>query len=165
VKPPGAYEYPGQLRDIYTVRAEPVDDIITKFTYEPEYQQIESVSHPMYTDSPFAGAKENVKRSGTLIRYRYKKNRKLIDSIGYPDCTRDGVTEVTGINETFPAYTARGGGRLTTSTGPARISGSIITRPGPGTTRKPLKKAICSATSLILVALIWRPSTRSTKPE
>jgi RHS repeat-associated protein len=107
---PSGFVFPSPL---LSLGAPDATDIIVKQTYEPQYQNISSVSDPRYTRSPFPnsaadGTAQNPDYQRTLTRLAYRDAGKLLQRIEYPDTT---VPPNQKIRERFLAYDARG--RLT----------------------------------------------------
>jgi RHS repeat-associated protein len=106
-----SFQFPSPLRDLHEVAIHP-KDIVVKFTYaEDAYQNITSISHPRYTQSPFADGQESPQHVPTLTTFEYDPSQKQLKRIKYPDCTRDGQPEVADIEEQFLDYDPKG--RLT----------------------------------------------------
>jgi RHS repeat-associated protein len=77
------------------------EDIVVKSTYEPDYQQVLSVSDPRFTARADPRYSEAPSYAQHLIRYEYSALPvKLLTRIRHPDCT-------------FPSPLANGGGGLT----------------------------------------------------
>ncbi len=89
-------------------------DIILKYSYEPDYQQIETRSDPRFTASADPQFAEGADYARTLVRYEYSPlPRKSLQTIQYPDCTYpaplpDGTLGVTAIRARYLSYDARG---------------------------------------------------------
>lgn len=116
-KPFSTFQFPGPTPKLDPNSINP-EDIIVKFTYDDDgaYQNIESVSDPRYTDSPFAGSPANPdpnpKYTDTLTTFKYGgQANAFLQWIKYPNCKRDGQFELTDIKEEFLAYDPNG--RLT----------------------------------------------------
>jgi RHS repeat-associated protein len=96
------------------VNAADAADIILKYSYEPDYQQIETRSDPRFTASADPLFVEGADHTRTLVRYEYSTlPQKLLQTIQYPDCTYpaplpDGTPGVTAIQARYLRYDARG---------------------------------------------------------
>ncbi|MBI1829734.1 MAG: RHS repeat-associated core domain-containing protein [Thaumarchaeota archaeon] len=95
------------------------DDIITKFTYEPDYQQVASVSDPRHTKSADPRDTEVTTLSSDynlhLTKYEYNpslqaKNLKSINytDTNFPSPLPDGTSLLTGIKEEYLQYDNKG---------------------------------------------------------
>jgi YD repeat-containing protein len=122
-KPFSTFQFPGPTPKLDPNSINP-EDIIVKFTYDDDgtYQNIESVSDPRYTDSPFAGSPANPdpnpNYTDTLTTFKYGgQANAFLQWIKYPKCKRDGQFELTDIKENFLAYDSKG--RLTDYEDPA----------------------------------------------
>jgi RHS repeat-associated protein len=89
-------------------------DVVVKNTYEPDYQQIHTISDPRFTaraDPRFAEAPSYTQH---LTRYEYSAMpRKTLRRIRYPDTTfpvplPNGTVGLTNISEEFLQYDTRG---------------------------------------------------------
>ncbi len=85
------------------------DDIIVKTTYEPEFGQVGTVSHPQYTSSPVPGALgEHPRHVETRTRYEYTGPLALLSRIHLPPPTdADGNAGPVWTTQ-LPQYDARG---------------------------------------------------------
>lgn len=109
------FQFPGPLRDIYDVATHSTKDIVVKFTYGTTFQNIESISDPRYTKSPFTGNQEDYeyKKTLTTLEY-YPLNNPLnghLKLIKYPNIVQADQSELKNIVEHFLDYD--GNGRLT----------------------------------------------------
>ena len=90
------------------------NDIIIKYTYEPEYQQIASVSDPRYTKSARPGRGEDSNYRRHLTKYEYYPSRaKNLKLIKYPDTTfpsrlPNGTDGLRDIKEEYLGYDSHG---------------------------------------------------------
>lgn len=104
-----------------------IDDIITKFTYEPDYQQLLTSSDPRYTQSADPHALESSRYRETLTTYRYSgppanpvMNRYLfLRRVEYPNTRLPDGTLLTNIVQHFTVYDNKG--RLLQSIDPEGI--------------------------------------------
>jgi YD repeat-containing protein len=102
-------------------------DIITKFTFESDFQQMLTSSDPRFTQSadPAAIAPpfETQRYQETLTRYEYTgpagNPHLLLARVRYPDTHLPDGTTLTNIVQEYPAYDAKG--RLVSSIDPEGI--------------------------------------------
>ena len=104
------FQFPGPLQDIYYVTTDS-KDIIVKFSYGTTFQNIESISDPRYTKSPFPGAQEDQKYKETLTALAYSPLNGSLESIKYPNLIQADQSELKKIKEHFLDYDGKG--RLT----------------------------------------------------
>jgi RHS repeat-associated protein len=90
------------------------EDIITKYTYESNYQQIVSSSDPRYTKSADPRDNKDTNYNKHLTIYEYSKpTAKNLISIKYPDTTfpsslPDGKSGITNVKEEYLQYDNKG---------------------------------------------------------
>ncbi len=101
------FQYPDPLGGLASAGG---DDIIVKMRYRPRYGQLESVSDPRHTRSPLDNSPSDntAEYQRNLTRFEYRNDDRLLDRIVYPDTTRDGMPDASGIEERFEAYDAKG---------------------------------------------------------
>ena len=91
-------------------------DIITKFTFEEDYQQLKTSSDPRFTESAnpddIGPPNESARYQETLTRYSYRGPNNnpnlLLDRIEYPNTHRPDGTLLTNINRRFIEYDSKG---------------------------------------------------------
>ncbi len=90
-----------------------VSDIIIKYTYEPDYQQMVTISDPRFTESADPDYQEKQEYLDTLVKFQYTGNREnpntnlYLKSITYPSVHQPDGTLVTPIVQQF-AYDNKG---------------------------------------------------------
>jgi RHS repeat-associated protein len=88
------------------------DDVVVKYTYEAEYNQILTSSDPRFTRSADPNFPEGPDYDRTLTRYHYSgppgDPTLLISQIEYPDMTLPDGTTLPGITDDFLLYDHRG---------------------------------------------------------
>jgi len=98
-------------------------DIIQKYSYEDEYQQLLSSSDPRYTISPNpddeTAPAEHTRYQETLINYKYNSVTGALESIIYPDTHLPDGSVLNSIESKFPDYDKNG--RLLKSIDPEGI--------------------------------------------
>lgn len=88
-------------------------DIITKYTYEPDYQQLQTMSDPRFTQSADPGFAESRQYGDALTRYEYSRttgdptNRFLV-RVRYPNLIQADGTIQAGATEEYIKYDTRG---------------------------------------------------------
>jgi RHS repeat-associated protein len=89
-------------------------DIITKFTYEPDFQQLLTSSDPRYTHSANPGDPETGRYRETLTQYTYRgrdptdTRHLFLDHIQYPDTQQAAGLPLTTIVQQYPLYDEQG---------------------------------------------------------
>lgn len=87
-------------------------DIVTKYTYEPDFGQLLTVSDPRYTSRADPNFAEGADFAASLTRYYYKGAPGdpfgLLDRISRPTPTAPDGTVMGSVVEQFPTYDFRG---------------------------------------------------------
>jgi RHS repeat-associated protein len=98
-------------------------DCISKFTYEPDFQQLLSSSDPRYTTTADPDAEtirpslpSSIRYHATLTRYEYRaptgspgaSQYLLLHRIAYPDARLPDGTRLTGMGQTYAEYDDHG---------------------------------------------------------
>src|SRR5665811_1084305 len=85
------------------------NDIITKYSYEPEFGQLATESDPRYTVSADPNAlNEHPQHDATLTRYAHAGATQLLSEIRHPTPTLPDGTQGAGVIEQFTDYDSRG---------------------------------------------------------
>lgn len=115
--PFSSFQFPNPVAKLNPNSTNPEDiidkeDIIIKFSFDNIFQNISSISNPIYTDSPFISTGKpdpNPNYKNKLISFKYDiKTKKFLEKIHYPDCTRNGIKEIDKIEENFLKYDKKG---------------------------------------------------------
>ncbi|HCO93056.1 MAG TPA: hypothetical protein DIU00_03755 [Phycisphaerales bacterium] len=104
-----AFQFPNPLSELDNIN--PKDDIIVKFNYESTYQNLESVSHPQHTKSPYTGLLEDIEYNRTLTTFVHYPSNGSLKTIKYPNIKQADGSELKNIEEHFLGYDGKG--RLT----------------------------------------------------
>ena len=96
---------------LYTAGVE-ADDVIVKFSYDREFQNLTGISHPAHTRSPFpdaaaddAQANPGFAATRTVLDYDAAGR---ISRVHYPGTTRDGLPELPPTEDRFAGYDDHG---------------------------------------------------------
>jgi RHS repeat-associated protein len=90
------------------------NDIIVKLTYEPDFQQLSTISDPRFTARADPRYLESADYQRHLVRYEYSPPpARTLNAVRFPDCTypsalRNGNTGITNAAEEYVRYDARG---------------------------------------------------------
>jgi RHS repeat-associated protein len=88
------------------------EDVVTKLTYEPTYQQVLTSSDPRHTRSADPADPETPRYQQTLTRHDYRgppgDQFRLLDRVRYPALHQPDGTVLAPVEQTYPQYDDNG---------------------------------------------------------